>query len=254
MEAIIKRWRGGNHGGISIKRSMILDTLLFADDQVPIATSEDELQWAIYNLQKMISDFDMSISTEKTKIMAFLGKDPGRSKICINNKTLEQVNTFNYLGCTLSYEAEKDMPTKISKFVKTIGAVNQVFKPSLLQQHTRLNIHRSLARLVLIYERLAWPIRKADEKRLQAAEMKFMRKTAGFTLWDHKRNEEILKSLKAEPISKFIQNYWANWKKHIERMDSSRITNNLFNYRPHGKRSLGRPLKKWSETVTGHLA
>jgi hypothetical protein len=39
-------------------------------------------------------------------------------------------------------------------------------------------------------------IRKADEERLQAAEMKFMRKTAGLILWDHKRNEEILKNLK----------------------------------------------------------
>jgi hypothetical protein len=29
------------------------------------------------------------------------------------------------------------------------------------------------------------------KKRLQAAEIKFMRKTAGLTLWDHKRNEEI---------------------------------------------------------------
>jgi hypothetical protein len=39
MDAIIKRWRGGNHGGISITRSMILDTLLFADEKVLIATS-----------------------------------------------------------------------------------------------------------------------------------------------------------------------------------------------------------------------
>jgi hypothetical protein len=43
MDAIIKRWRGGNHRGISINRNMILDTLLFADDQVLIASSEDEL-------------------------------------------------------------------------------------------------------------------------------------------------------------------------------------------------------------------
>jgi hypothetical protein len=54
MDEIIKRWRGGNHGGISVNRSMILDTLLFADNQVLIATSEDELQQAIYNLQKTI--------------------------------------------------------------------------------------------------------------------------------------------------------------------------------------------------------
>jgi hypothetical protein len=50
-----------------------------------------------------------------------------------------------------------------------------------------LNIYRTLARPVLIYGSEAWRIRRADEKRLQAAEMKFMRKTAGSTLWDHKR-------------------------------------------------------------------
>jgi hypothetical protein len=60
--------------------------------------------------------------------------------------------------------------------------------------------------------------------------------------------------LKFEPVSKFIQNYLANWKDRIERMDSNRIANNLLNYRPNGKRSLGRPLKRWSETVTGHFA
>jgi hypothetical protein len=81
-----------------------------------------------------------------------------------------------------------------------------------------------------------------------------MRNTYGFTLWEHKRNKEILKDLKVEPVSKFIQNYRPNWKDRIERMDPNRIPNNLLKYRPHGKRSLGRPLKRWSEIVTGHLA
>jgi hypothetical protein len=74
------------------------------------------------------------------------------------------------------------MPSKISKFIKTIGVINQVLKPSLVQQHTILNIYTTLARPVLIYEIEAWTFRKADEKILQAAEMKFMRKTAGLTL------------------------------------------------------------------------
>jgi hypothetical protein len=60
--------------------------------------------------------------------------------------------------------------------------------------------------------------------------------------------------LEIEPVSKFIENYFANLKDHIERMDSNRIPNKLLHYRPLGKRSLGRPLKRWSETVTGHLA
>jgi hypothetical protein len=54
-----------------------------------------------------------------------------------------------------------------------------------------------------------------------------MRKTAGLTLWDNKRNEGILKNLEVDPIFKFIQNYQANWKEYMERMDFSRIPNNF---------------------------
>jgi hypothetical protein len=59
------------------------------------------------------------------------------------------------------------MPSKISKFVKTIGVIKQVFKLSLVKKkYTRLNIYRTLSRPVLIYVSEAWTIRKADEKRL----------------------------------------------------------------------------------------
>jgi hypothetical protein len=53
-----------------------------------------------------------------------------------------------------------------------------------------LNVYRTLARPVLTYKNEAWTIRLM-KKRLQAAQMKFMKKTVGFTLLDYKRNEEI---------------------------------------------------------------
>jgi hypothetical protein len=58
------------------------------------------------------------------------------------------------------------MPSKISKFVRTIGVIKQVFNPSLVK-HTRLNSYRTLARQILTHGSEAWTIRKADEKRLQ---------------------------------------------------------------------------------------
>jgi hypothetical protein len=62
------------------------------------------------------------------------------------------------------------------------------------------------------------------------------------------------KNLKVERVSKCLQNYRANLKDHIEKMDSNRARNKTFAHRPRGKRSLGRPLERWSETVAGHLA
>jgi hypothetical protein len=48
---------------------------------------------------------------------------------------------------------------------------------------------------MLCYGSEGWTIRKSDESRITACEMKFMRRTAGYTKWDLKRNEEVLKEL-----------------------------------------------------------
>jgi hypothetical protein len=78
-----------------------------------------------------------------------------------------------------------------ANFVKVLGIINQIFKPSLVSRHTRIRIHKTLARLVLSYESEAWTIR-TDERRLMSAEMCFLRRIAGYTRWDYKRNEDIL--------------------------------------------------------------
>jgi hypothetical protein len=41
--------------------------------------------------------------------MDFKGTEPIRSKIVIDNLILEQVNTFTYQGCNISYQEEKDI-------------------------------------------------------------------------------------------------------------------------------------------------
>jgi hypothetical protein len=68
---------------------------------------------------------------------------------------------------------------------------------------------------VLCYGSEAWTIRKSDERRIIACEMKFMRQRTGYTKWDLKRNEEVLKELKVEPILDYIYRYQNNWKEHV---------------------------------------
>jgi hypothetical protein len=94
--------------------------MLFADDQILLARSEDDLQHSVHNLNKIASEFSMEINAKKTRVTDFRGMEPIRSKICINNKTLKQQNTFNYLGYIISYEGEKEFNTKAANFVKSI--------------------------------------------------------------------------------------------------------------------------------------
>jgi hypothetical protein len=83
--------------------------------------------------------------------MEFKGRDPKVSKIVINNKIIEQVNTFNYLGNLVPYEKEKDTDNKITKFLKIAGLTNNTFKPNKVQKGTRIKLYRLLHWLFQYY-------------------------------------------------------------------------------------------------------
>jgi hypothetical protein len=70
------------------------------------------------------------------------------------------------------------------------------------------------------------------------------RRTAGYTLSDHKRNEEILEELKVEPVDEKLRRCKSNWLENVTRINNNRMSNVMLNFRPHGLRLLGRPLKR----------
>jgi hypothetical protein len=74
--------------------------------------------------------------------------------------------------------------------------------------------------------------------------MRFLRRTAGCSCWDHRRNEDILTELQISQITEFIYQYRTNCKEHVDRMSSDRISKMILKYQPKGQRNLGRPLKR----------
>ena len=103
--------------------------LLFADDQVIIADTEDNLQKAAYKLNQIITEYGLAISVQKTKSVAFKGRDPVRTEIVIDNKIIEQVNSFSYLGNMISCEKELDIDNKVHKCLKITGIIHNLFRP-----------------------------------------------------------------------------------------------------------------------------
>jgi hypothetical protein len=71
-----------------------------------------------------------------------------------------------------------------------------------------------------------------------------MRRTAGYTHWDHKRNEDILTELQMSQTTEYIYQYRKNWKERVDR-----IPKMILKHKPKGKRNLGRPLKRWKDSV-----
>ena len=49
------------------------------------------------------------------------------------------------------------------------------------------------------------------------------------------------------PVLDYIHQYQNNWIQHVYRMPRIRFPRTILNYRPSGKRSLGHPMKRWTE-------
>jgi hypothetical protein len=69
--------------------------------------------------------------------VAFKGRDPVKTKIVIDNKTIEQVKSFNYLGNMISYEREPDIEKKINHYLKITGILNNVYRPQKSPQENK---------------------------------------------------------------------------------------------------------------------
>ena len=94
----------------------------------------------------------------------------------------------------------------------------------------------------LLYDSENGIIETRDAKRITAAEMKYVRQTAGHTWADHKTNTEIAKELNMTPVLHKTQEYVRNWLKHTNGTPGHRLQRILESYRPIGRRIQGRPL------------
>jgi hypothetical protein len=67
-------------------------------------------------------------------------------------------------------------------------------------------------------------IKGTDTRRITAAEMKYMRKTARYTWTDHTTNTDIAKELNITPGLDTIQEYTSSWLQHTNRMPCNRLS------------------------------
>jgi len=82
-----------------------------------------------HKLNKIVTEYNLTLSAQKTRSVSFKGRDPVRTQIIIENKIIEQVNLFNNLANMISYEGELDIDNKLNKFLKITGILNNVFRP-----------------------------------------------------------------------------------------------------------------------------
>jgi len=75
----------------------------------------------------------------------------------------------------------------------------------------------------LLYGSETWTIKARDARRITAAEMSYVRRTAGYNRTDYKTNIQITKELKITPILEKLLEYKRNWIQYVNRMPRNRL-------------------------------
>ena len=94
--------------------------------------------------------------------------------------------------------------------------------------------HKSIFCPILTYGCESWVLTKDIRSRIQAAEMKYLRRIKGITRRDRVRNEVVRQELKVEPILKKIHKL--KWFGHLMTMNNSKPIKMVWQARITGKK------------------
>jgi hypothetical protein len=136
----------------------------------------------------------------------------------------------------------------LQTYNKINGAIWRHFGKQM-NKETKLRIHNITAKAASKFGSEAWVLKKREEQRLEAAQMKFLRHLLGIRKLDKEKNQTLREEMGVQNKVKEIQQCQQKWLPHVQRMDTYRIPKQTLQYKPKGRRNIGRPRKRWKNQL-----
>ena len=85
--------------------------------------------------------------------------------------------------------------------------------------------------------------------------MKCLREIVGVTLWDKRRNVDILEKTGELPVEEQLHHKWLQWFGHLQRVPENRPQKQALRCRPHGRKwKPGGTLQRWVDLIHKDLS
>ena len=101
--------------------------------------------------------------------------------------------------CEISYENGKGIQQNLAKFAQILGILCSTFKPTLVQNFSRIKVFNALDLPHYCYMETKFGPLEKGYKTIDKSRDEIFQKNGWLHLFYHKRNEEILEELKVEP-------------------------------------------------------
>jgi hypothetical protein len=230
----------------------MVSILMYADDIVIMCEDSTDLQQAMDKLEQTTQDWGLTISINKTKVMA-LNKNFNLSQpVRIRGEVIEQVDGFTYLGSLFNSEGScgEEIRRRIGFATgKFFSLKKAVWKQRGLGLKTKLRIYNATVISLLLYGAETWTCDQATYDKLDAFNTKKLRYLLGKSR-EEISNQSIYKITNSRPISELIRERRMKWAGHVRRMNEQRIPKKiLFGEVVNGKRGRGRPALSWERCL-----
>ncbi|KAJ4445342.1 hypothetical protein ANN_07147 [Periplaneta americana] len=186
------------------------------------------------------------------QLPANLSQNPIRCKLELEKQIIEQMMCFQYLGFQLSSSGllQNEIINQVTKANRVSEYLNDnIWRNKYLHIEPKVRIYKTVVRPILTYAVEIRPETAKTKQMLDTTEMKTLRKIVGITRRDHIRNDQIREQCKIQPIREWTQIRRQQWNDHVSRMGEDRITRIARDNCLFGRRSLGRPLSRWRDTL-----
>jgi len=186
--------------------------LLYADDLVVIAETEEDLIKRLNEWKDFMENRGMRVKMNRTKIM-ITGVDAN----------LMLVDKFCYLGDMLSVDGDADaaVETRIRIRWNKFRQLVPLLTNKDISLTVRGRLYSSCVRCSMLHGSETWPVRKEDELALQQAEMRMVRWMCGMKLEDRVPSKGLRRRLGLDDIVSVLQQNSLRWYGHVLRKEDN---------------------------------
>ncbi|KAI8502174.1 hypothetical protein Bbelb_197620 [Branchiostoma belcheri] len=254
LEKIMQEALYDHHTSISIGGRRICN-LRFADDIDLLGGSNAELQSLTDKLNQSAGSFGMEVSTEKSKVMVNSStRDEVYSTIRMNGEELETVDSFTYLGGTLTRDgtSKVEVYRRIALATAAMARLTRIWKSKNISFAVKYKLYKSLVVSILLYGCETWTLLTDTERRIQAFETKSLRRLLGISYHQHKTNVYVYQQVYSlvgpqEAVMSTVRRRKLQWFGHLTRHNN--LAKTILQGTLEGKRRRGRQKKVWLDNI-----
>ncbi|VDP20115.1 unnamed protein product [Schistosoma margrebowiei] len=202
----------GKHGIQWIAQNQ-LDDLDFADNLALLSHTHEQMQIKITSVPAVSTSLGLNTYKGKTKILKF--KTENRNPITLDDETLEDVESFTYLGSIIDEQGGSDADSQSSI--------------------------RTSRQLVLLYGAETWRTTTTTIKKVQVFINSCLRKILNIHLSDTISNSLLWERTNQFSDEEEIRKRQWKWIGHTLCKSLNCITRQALTWNPEGKRKRGRP-------------